>query len=264
MSPAVAWMARHAGANVTLLHVADAATAAAQSGRLQADLVEYLPPGSVPGQVRYRVVAGADPAAAIVEYAAAHEADLIMMPTHGLGFFRRAVIGSVTEAVLRNCECAVWTDTHPGHPRTAVERVLCHLRLDPEDGVTLSYAQDLVSRLRAQLVVCYAVPETTIPGAHPDLPAAWRRVSELLREGGVQADVIVAAGRPEQVIRYSMRRSRAGLLIASRGLDPWAYDAVRAAAGPVLIRPTRRAIGARIFRSHAEEPGTLLRTLHAS
>jgi nucleotide-binding universal stress UspA family protein len=45
----------------------------------------------------------------ITEYAAANEIDLIAMPTHGYGPFRRALLGSVTAKVLH--------DTHVGRMR---------------------------------------------------------------------------------------------------------------------------------------------------
>jgi nucleotide-binding universal stress UspA family protein len=45
------------------------------------------------------------PAAAILEAAKAHEADLIAMATHGRKGLARLVIGSVTEEVLRKAAC---------------------------------------------------------------------------------------------------------------------------------------------------------------
>jgi hypothetical protein len=39
-------------------------------------------------------------------------ADLIMMPTYGMGSFRRHLIGSVTAKVLHDVACPVWTAAH--------------------------------------------------------------------------------------------------------------------------------------------------------
>src|SRR5271157_1875198 len=47
-----------------------------------------------------RVPREGDPARAIVEYAESEHIDLIMMPTHGYGPFRRLLLGSVTAKVL--------------------------------------------------------------------------------------------------------------------------------------------------------------------
>jgi len=35
-----------------------------------------------------------------------------MMPTHGLGGFRRFLLGSVTAKVLHDADCPVWTGVH--------------------------------------------------------------------------------------------------------------------------------------------------------
>src|ERR1700676_749757 len=52
---------------------------------------------------------GDDPAEAIVDEAREWGADLVMLPTHGLGFFRRHLLGSVTAKVLYDLNCPVWT-----------------------------------------------------------------------------------------------------------------------------------------------------------
>jgi nucleotide-binding universal stress UspA family protein len=57
-----------------------------------------------------------DPATTIVEFAQAAGADLIALPTHGYGVFRRAFLGSVTTKVLHDASIPVWTDAHCGEP----------------------------------------------------------------------------------------------------------------------------------------------------
>ena len=63
-------------------------------------------------RVRFRgsaeIVTGA-PTKAIVEYAAAIGADLIVMGTHGRGQVAHALLGSVAERVVRTAPCAVLT-----------------------------------------------------------------------------------------------------------------------------------------------------------
>jgi len=49
------------------------------------------------------------PAGFIVEYAAAHEIDLIVMGTHGRGGMSRLLMGSVAEQVVRTAPCPVLT-----------------------------------------------------------------------------------------------------------------------------------------------------------
>jgi len=56
------------------------------------------------------------------------QADLIIMGTHGRSGWKRAVLGSVTEAVLRDSETPVLTVTPMLHPlggEISIRRVLC-------------------------------------------------------------------------------------------------------------------------------------------
>ena len=49
----------------------------------------------------------------IVRYADEHNAGLIVMPTHGYGGVKHAVLGSTTESVLRHAKCPVLSIRNP-------------------------------------------------------------------------------------------------------------------------------------------------------
>jgi len=49
------------------------------------------------------------PAGSIVEYAGAHDIDLIVMGTHGRGGMSHLLMGSVAERVVRTAPCPVLT-----------------------------------------------------------------------------------------------------------------------------------------------------------
>src|SRR5215813_10159269 len=59
-----------------------------------------------------RILIEGDPARKLVEYASSHEMDLIVMPTHGYGGFRRFMLGSVTAKVLHDADIPVLTGVH--------------------------------------------------------------------------------------------------------------------------------------------------------
>jgi nucleotide-binding universal stress UspA family protein len=59
------------------------------------------------------VRSGSSPALEIVEYAKAHDIDLILMGTHGRGALAHLVMGSVAERVVRLAHCPVLTVRHP-------------------------------------------------------------------------------------------------------------------------------------------------------
>src|SRR5262249_23900316 len=53
-----------------------------------------------------------DPAHAIVTFAHDKQMEMIVMPTHGYGAFRRFILGSVTAKVLHDADCPVLTGVH--------------------------------------------------------------------------------------------------------------------------------------------------------
>src|SRR5580692_5393075 len=63
-----------------------------------------------------RIAELGDPAQVITQFAHSEGVDLIMMPTHGYGPFRRLLLGSVTAKVLHDAQCPVWTGAHMEKP----------------------------------------------------------------------------------------------------------------------------------------------------
>lgn len=61
-----------------------------------------------PAQVSHAVLTGV-PDREIVRFARDHEADLVVLGTHGYGPFKRLILGSVVDRVLRQAPCAVLT-----------------------------------------------------------------------------------------------------------------------------------------------------------
>jgi nucleotide-binding universal stress UspA family protein len=65
-----------------------------------------------------KALVGTPVAGTIVEYAAANNADLIVVGTHGYGPVKRMLLGSVSDQLLRCAPCPVLT-VPPGSSRTA-------------------------------------------------------------------------------------------------------------------------------------------------
>ena len=76
-----------------------------------------------------QVIEEGEPSEAILAHAKKSKADLIMMPTHGYGPFRRFLIGSVTAKVLHGALCPVWTSSHVSGARVVApgtyRNILC-------------------------------------------------------------------------------------------------------------------------------------------
>ena len=60
-----------------------------------------------------QVVTGSDVADTICQYAAEHQADVVVMGESDKGWFRRALEGSVMQQVLRHSPCPVLIIPHP-------------------------------------------------------------------------------------------------------------------------------------------------------
>ena len=122
--PSVADLARSTQARVTLLHVVDSFVAIPQGTRMS-PLLEA--PEALEGMkararteleerrtlygsgidIKVDVVTGEDAAKEITAYAAANGVDLIAMTTHGRTGFRRMMLGSVAELVIRQATVPV-------------------------------------------------------------------------------------------------------------------------------------------------------------
>jgi nucleotide-binding universal stress UspA family protein len=199
-----------------------------------------------------RLVLEGEPAFRIVEFAHTEKVDLILMPTHGCGLFRRFILGSNTAKVLHDAECPVWTGVHvaaaapkPG----AIRNVLCAIDLGPQSGRALEWADWLSRSLEARLTLLHvsaAVPET------PDhVDDAWRAklrwsaeqvIGRLQAKVGSNAEVLLQAGDPAKTICTVASMIHAGVLVIARGsaaggfgrLRTNAYSIIRQSPCPVV------------------------------
>src|SRR5688572_28433079 len=158
--PYVAAVARRLRAALTLLHVVETSPpGSSPTDRLntadQRELYErqakarqeltafqqqYIP--HVPSQTC--ALAG-DPARTIVDYGGNDKARMIVMPTRGLGPFRRMLLGSVTAKVLHDAKCPVLTSPHLERAIDPqrwfdLRRIMCAVALDWETDEVLAVA----------------------------------------------------------------------------------------------------------------------------
>src|SRR5208282_3207653 len=125
------------------------------------------------------VVETGDPGTVIAEYAEDEKLDLIAMPTHGYGAFRRALLGSVTAKVLHDSKIPVWTaahapePSHRAHPKP--RHILCALGLKPESRHTLEMAIGVASDSDATVELVHVAPEGEISAVNTE-----ERLQEML------------------------------------------------------------------------------------
>jgi nucleotide-binding universal stress UspA family protein len=200
------------------------------------------------------VVDTGDAATAISEYSANEKIDLIAMPTHGYGPFRRALLGSVTAKVLHDANVPVWTAAHApeashrAHPKP--RHILCALDLKPESRRTLEFAIALAGDSEATVEVVYAAHEGEVDAARSEhrlqdllVEAARTRLVKIEEvSGGSDVQEAVNAGSVAHMVRTVALAKRSDLVVIGRGeihstfgrLRANAYSIVREAPCPVL------------------------------
>ena len=193
-----------------------------------------------------------DPAAVISRCVRSHGVDLIMMPTHGYGLFRRALLGSVTTKVLHDVRCAVWTSSHSDAICNSVYRhVLCAVDDPDASGALVRSAAEFAEDFDSRLSIVHAYPDFTGTPAEryqrdlpKDIEAGIRRRLDCMQQlAGTAIPAVIARGEVHDVVAETARRCKADLIIVGRGtyggflysLRSHLFDVIRSAPCPVLV-----------------------------
>ena len=196
------------------------------------DLAEFLADGFASVHVRRLVLEG-DPAGCIVDFAHNEHCDLIVMPTHGYGPFRRFILGSNTAKVLHDADCPVWTGVHmegaPAVPSIAIRNILCAVDLGPQSGKTLTWAASMAREFGAKLTLLHAMP----CGPNVQL-AAGEELRMLQVSTGADADLLLQTGEPAVAICDAAERLRADVLVIGRGSAAGVFGRLRTNAYAII------------------------------
>lgn len=187
-----------------------------------------------------------DPAHEIVKYAHSEKADLIMMPTHGHGPFRRFLLGSVTAKVLHDAECAVWTGVHveaaPRSEPVAFNRILCALdpRVDAHDA--LAWGWKFGGEIGGQVRIVHAMPAIYSPGsadASVEMKKRMRdraeaEIGELQQSAGSNAEVQIVTGDATEAVCAAASDWKADLMVIGRGLASEFFGRLRSRSYSII------------------------------
>ena len=203
----------------------------------------------------------------IVAQAEAAHAELIVMGSHGRSGFRRLLLGSIAEQVLRTARSPVMIV-----PRNAMQvdtlrarsfsRILCAVDFSCDAIAALSHATRLARRAAGTVTVVnvievpaalYEMPGFDIANYRSEAVAKSRtRLSELIPERTARAlDVIVSEGKPDQeILRVAAERDIDLIVMGVSGrravdlavFGSTTHSVVRGASCPVLtVRHEERA-----------------------
>jgi nucleotide-binding universal stress UspA family protein len=193
-----------------------------------------------------RILIEGDPAREIVHFAHDTPVDLIVMPSHGYGPFRRFILGSVTAKVLHDADCPVWTGVHmeqaPSPESIAFHEVLVALDLGPHAEKTLAWASRFAEAFHARLRIVHATP--SIEGRVGEyFDPEWRehfaseaqeRMAAVQAEIGAQNELILEPGDAPSVVCGVARTMRSDLLVIGRGSAAGIFGRLRANAYSII------------------------------
>ena len=173
-----------------------------------------------------------DPQTTVIDQALSKKADLIVMGTHGRRGFKRLLLGSVTEAVLREAPCPVLTV--PPHAPAGVsqtvtfKRILCPIDFSPSALQALGFALDLARQADGRVTLLHVVEwlaeEEPRASAHFNVPEYRRymvedgqeRLRNLVFEESrawVEIDDVVVFGRTYREILRAAESKPADLIV---------------------------------------------------
>lgn len=203
-------------------------------------------------KVRRLLIEG-EPASEIISLAEAEDADVILLPTHGYGAFRRFILGSVTAKILHDSSIPVLTGAHievPEGEKEVIESINVAVDMGPQTGKLIAIAADLAKDLNAKLTVVHATPDEG-EGVARYLDPGWRmdiakqihtEIEGILEQAGVKAAIELISGDPARVARHVAVQTKADLVVVGRHVDrgilgrlrTHSYAIVREAPCPVL------------------------------
>jgi nucleotide-binding universal stress UspA family protein len=253
--PSVIEMVRRFRSRLTLLNVLETP---APSPAMDGSVVEGLPDlreferqyqqrlesfrlTNFPSTIATAVLRTGDPAHAIGEYAKASGVDLIMMPTHGYGRFRAALLGSVTAKVIHDTPCPVWTSVHSEmlhNPPYPCRLILCAVDDVDQSAGTIKRAGLLAHKMESSLMLVHAVSqERTRSEAE-----IRSKLQALESSADVSVPIHIATGQIEAVVTHTAKDHCADLIVIGRGHSPekfgtlrsHVYSIIRESSCPVL------------------------------
>jgi nucleotide-binding universal stress UspA family protein len=184
-----------------------------------------------------------DAAQIITRFAHHHPVDLIMMPTHGYGPFRRLLLGSVTAKVLHDAECPTWTAAHvderPCQDHLACRSIVCAVDGTAKSVQLMQWAARFAGDLGATLRVVHVSTHMAPAGEHQN---AREAIHALQETAGINVPICTVEGSVAEGVHREAVRLGADLLVIGRGvinntlgrLRTHAYGIIRHSPCPVI------------------------------
>ena len=254
-------------------HFPEPERVASEMGRIAEEKLEKVTTGVATAEVEVvraqrRSISAAP---AILDYAAEHEVDLIVLGTHGRRGLRRLFLGSVAEEVIRGAECPVVAvrgpEEKPWRSRE-VRRIVVPTDFSGPADLALKHAERLAAATGARLDLLHVLQVENYPDFYYPVRAMPIFDRERLREDAeealerfverveiptsIETATHVADGRAvDEIVAFCDAAPADLLVMATRGrtglerlaLGSVAEGVLRRAPCPVLlVKPTGRSL----------------------
>ncbi len=165
------------------------------------------------------VHSGPDASNAILSFAQALQADVIVMGTHGRRGYDRLMVGSVTDRVMRSAPCpvlavccpppdSVAAGKAPGHVHH-LSRILFCADFSESSQRVLEYAMSLTTEYEAELTLLHVLEDVPNPAKTEEaIAAATEQLNKLIppeRRQTLKIRTVVRTGKPyQQIIQFAL------------------------------------------------------------
>ena len=191
-----------------------------------------------------------DPAMVIEWVAKCEKADLIMMPTRGLGKFRSLLLGSVTSKILHDTSFPLWTSVHKPELASALPHgcrsILCAVGLNQGDDAVINAALLFAKACDSPVCLLHIQAHADLQDRQSLAQSIQRTVnrvgSEMCNPSTMDVRVRILDGELSERVCQTAVDERADLLILGRGrtrdgfAQVWShlYAIIRESPCPVL------------------------------
>lgn len=190
--------------------------------------------------------------ALVIDWAVQREnTDLVMMPTRGLGRFRRLLLGSVTAKVLHDVSCPVFTCVHEPEPAVSVSpggfrSIICAVDLSSEAESIFKAAAFFARTYGARVCLLHIDPSSNEKGEPPtalELTRSFEQADAVDHAGAENnLSLCVLGSTVPEGIRQKALEEKADLVVVGRGhsqgtfSQTWSrlYAIIRESPCPVL------------------------------
>ncbi len=182
------------------------------------------------------IVSKGDPADEISRLATEHQADIVVTATHGRSGFRRLLIGSVTEKLMKTLPCPLLTMhppeddiSPPAGSETRLNRILVGCDFSPDSDLAVAYAINLAQTFQADIHLCHVIQPSFYKIDIQDSTALRDRLERQLAgmlpdagSDGCRAEAALLDGVPYMALMdYAKKRNMDLIVLGIRGHTLW-------------------------------------------